>query len=82
VWLYERGNVDAFRDELSLLDWDSILNEEESIDTCDYNFTESLLTVASKCIPNKPITIRQNYLPWLDNNTKKFNEKKKKIKKN
>ena len=59
--------------------WDSILNEEESIDTCVSNFTESLLTVASKCIPNKIITIRQNDLPWLDNNTKKLMRKRKRL---
>ena len=79
MWLYEKGNFDAFRDELSQLDWDSILNEEESIDTCVSNFTESLLTVASKCIPNKIITIRQNDLPWLDNNTKKLMRKRKRL---
>ena len=70
MWLYERGNFDALQNDLSQLNWDSIVNEEESIDTCVSNLTESLLRVASNCIPNKIITVRQNDLPWLDNNTK------------
>ena len=68
VWLYDRADFDAYRNDLSITDWDNIIDNNIEIDTIVSSLTEKMIEIFSVHIPNKMVTIRQNDLPWINNN--------------
>ena len=47
-------------------DWDACFDSDNLDKICD-KWTSSFMSVASKCIPNKNVTIRPHDAPWYTN---------------
>ncbi|MCG8096969.1 MAG: hypothetical protein JAZ17_25655, partial [Candidatus Thiodiazotropha endolucinida] len=77
IYLYNRGNYEAFSNDLEETDWQSLKNND--IDTYAGNITNNIYQLANKHIPNKIIKIRQSDPPWLSNDIKKLIRKKKRF---
>ena len=81
VWLYDRADFGAYKNNLLVTDWDSIVNDNKQIDTIASELTEKLTEIATLHIPNKIVTIRQNDLPWLNNNIRQLMRKRNRLRK-
>ena len=63
IWSYDKGNYEPLRNKARDTDWDSI--RIENIDTYATNISNSILAIASECIPNKCITVKPPDPPWI-----------------
>ena len=77
IYLYDRGNYDAFSNDLVQTDWVAL--KSNNIDTYAINVTEKIQTLADKHIPNKSIKVRKSDPPWLNTNIKRLLRKKKRL---
>ena len=71
IWLYEKGNYDAYRHILNNIDWDSITDDND-LDNVAEKFTDTLIKAAEKTVPNKKVTIRPDYYPWINGKIRKL----------
>ena len=76
IWLYNQGNYDLYRTKLAAVNWDDLLNVNDSVDNNEEKLTNKLLEICSQIIPNRTITVRQNDLPWITNNIRKAMRKR------
>ena len=74
--MYDVGNYDDFRSELTNFDWNALKNE--NINTYAMNITNAILQNASKFIPNKNVLVRPHEPPWITNKIKLKIKKRKK----
>ena len=63
IWSYDKGNYELLSNKARDTDWDSL--RDENIDTYATNISNSILTIASECIPNKSITVKPSDPPWI-----------------
>ncbi|MCG8048840.1 MAG: reverse transcriptase domain-containing protein [Candidatus Thiodiazotropha endolucinida] len=77
IWLYESGNYDDLRQEVSDFDWTSICNE--NVNVYATNFTQKLLSLVANHIPSKTITVRPRDLPWMNNTIRKQMRKRNRL---
>ncbi|MCG7869675.1 MAG: endonuclease/exonuclease/phosphatase family protein [Candidatus Thiodiazotropha taylori] len=77
VWLYDRGEYDALREEISNFDWQSLKHQD--IDTYTKNVTDYIINTSKKHIPNKIVKIRKSDPPWLSSKIKRMMRKRKKL---
>ena len=69
IWSYDKGNYELLRNKARDTDWDSL--RDENIDTYATNISNSILTIASECIPNKSITVIPSDPPWITSGLKR-----------
>ena len=69
IWSYDKGNYELLRNKARDTDWDSL--RDENIDTYATNISNSILTIASECIPNKSITVKPSDPPWITSGLKR-----------
>lgn len=77
IWLYDQGNYDEFRNQLSSKDWSFINND--NTDAVADEIADTILKCASNTIPNKIVTIRPNDLPHINNNIRKLIKTRRKL---
>ena len=77
IFLYNRGNYGAFKDDLQRTDWDFL--KDGNVDIYASNFTDKILELTNKHIPNKTIKVRQSDPTWLTNEIKQLIRKKKRL---
>ena len=77
IFLYKRGNYGAFKDDLQRADWGSL--KDDNVDIYASNFTDKILELTNKHIPNKTIKVRQSDPRWLTNKIKQLIRKKKRL---
>ena len=77
IFLYDRGNYQAFKEDLQSTDWNSL--KHDNVDTYASNFTDKVLEFTNKHVPNKMIKVRQSDPSWLNNNIKRLLRKKKRL---
>ena len=65
MWTFNQGNYDDYRKELNETDWESCFNLNTFEDICRV-WTDTLLNIAKKHIPNKVVTIRPRDKPWYN----------------
>ena len=70
IWLYERGDYIKYRNTLSNIDWDAILNMD-NVDECATRLTDTIISTAKECIPNKNVLIRPSEPKWITSFIKK-----------
>ena len=75
--MYDVGNYDDFRSELTNSDWNALKNE--NINTYAMNITNTILQNASKFIPNKNVLVRPHEPPWITNEIKLKIRKRKRL---
>ena len=63
IWSYDIGNYEVLRDKAQNTDWDSL--RDDNLDTYATNISNSVLAMASECIPNKHITVKPSDPPWI-----------------
>ncbi|MEW8542639.1 MAG: reverse transcriptase family protein, partial [Candidatus Thiodiazotropha sp.] len=78
VWNYDKADFNLFRNLLSNVDWNCIINEND-IEKAVENFTNLLIQTAEKSIPNKIATIRPNEYPWINGMIRKLIRKRKRL---
>ena len=62
AWLYDKGEYDALREEISNFDWQSLKHQ----DIYTKNVTDFIVNTSKKHIPNKIVKIRKSDPPWLN----------------
>lgn len=77
IYLYNRANYDDFKDEILRTDWDSL--KDDDVDIYATNFTDKILELTNKHVPNKTIKVRQSDPTWLTNDIKRLIRKKKRL---
>ena len=77
ILLYNRGNYEACKDGLQRTDWDSL--KEDNVDKYASKFTDKILELTNKHVPNKIIKVRQSDPTWLTNEIKQLIRKKKRL---
>ena len=78
VWNYDKADFNLFRNLLSNVDWNCIIDEND-IDKSVEKFTSVLIQTAEKSIPNKIATIRPNEYPWINGLIRKLIRKRKRL---
>ena len=76
IWLYEQGDYPKYRQKISETDWAQIITPTRSIDQSATMFSTKLLDIASTCIPNKLINVRQGDIPWITSEIKRTMRKR------
>ncbi|MCP3900406.1 MAG: RNA-directed DNA polymerase [Desulfobacteraceae bacterium] len=71
MWDYRNADFQTFRKDISQFDWDSLLNVED-VDIAAELWTDKVLDIAKKSVPNKAVTIRPNDKPWYSNTLRKL----------
>ena len=64
-WTFKQGNYDDYRKELNETDWESCFNLNTFEDICRV-WTDTLLNIAKKHIPNKVVIIKPRDKPWYN----------------
>ncbi|CAC5425653.1 unnamed protein product [Mytilus coruscus] len=68
IWLYDRGDLNLFREKLSAVDWENfIIDGNNDVDLLVENFTQIILKTAAESIPNKIIIVMKTDPPWINN---------------
>ena len=53
IWLYDRGDYDAYRRILSVVNW----NDSGNVDSITRDVSSHILEATTRCIPNKYVTV-------------------------
>ena len=77
IWLYDRGDYQAFSQNIIETNWESLKNND--IDIYATNLTDKISELAQKNIPNKTVKIRQSDPTWLTSEIKKMIRKRKRL---
>ena len=77
IWLYDRGDYQAFSQNIIETNWESLKNND--IDIYASNITDKISELAKKNIPNKTVKIRQSDPTWLTSEIKKMIRKRKRL---
>ncbi|MCG8045972.1 MAG: endonuclease/exonuclease/phosphatase family protein, partial [Candidatus Thiodiazotropha endolucinida] len=72
VWNYKNVDTERLNQLIGTHDWDSVMNENCSVDEACVNFTDIFLKFCKECIPCRKVLIRQNDKPWF-NSELRFN---------
>ena len=79
IWIYDKGNYQLYREKFTEVNWDLMINTENNINDMATKLTNKILEISSETISNKVITVRQNDLPWINNNIRKLIRKRDRI---
>ena len=64
IFLYDKGDYESYRNLLSVVDWDELFRNDD-IDITTIAITNTILDAANKTIPNRYITVKKDYPPWI-----------------
>ena len=70
VWDYKHGDYERFRQQVSDMDRDTIINDDYTTNNLCINFTNKFLTIAKESIPLKTILVRHNDKSWISSELK------------
>ncbi|XP_053373951.1 uncharacterized protein LOC128546712 [Mercenaria mercenaria] len=77
IWLYDKGNYNEFRHELSLTDWNALYSQD--INVWVQNFTSYLRDLCVRFIPNRTVNIKPLEPKWLTSSIKCQIRKRKRL---
>lgn len=64
--LFNRTNIEKFKSELNILDWNNILTEKQDINANYDIFSNILIKTLNRCIPKRQIKLKNKYnKKWL-----------------
>ncbi|MES9994334.1 MAG: reverse transcriptase family protein [Candidatus Thiodiazotropha sp.] len=75
IWSYEHGDFNLLRSKADSVDWTSHQNDD--INVYANNINETIITLASECIPNRYVRIRPSDPPWITSEIKCYIRKRK-----
>ncbi len=78
MWSFDRGNYDAYRNEIKNTDWEQCFCKE-LFDVVVNSWTEKILMIARKHIPNKIVTVRPRDKPWYNAHLRLLQRQKKRL---
>ena len=78
IWLYDRGDYDAFNNILTETNWDLLFHSED-INVITEKVTGCILQAAEKTIPSRIVTIRKGGPRWLSTHIRREIRKKNRI---
>jgi hypothetical protein len=65
MWEFKNGNYNQYRQEIESTDWEFCFNHDDINTNCKY-FTDTILAIAKRHIPNKLVTVRPKDQPWYN----------------
>ena len=71
MWDFKNANFDIFRDQLTTIDFNAIIDLGDVNDACD-QFSSEVLRVAKQCIPCRTVTMRPNDKAWFTGELRKL----------
>ena len=77
MFLYDRCDYNAYRQNISTIDWDSMFTGDD-IDSITCSIRQTITDIANDTIPNRIISIRKDNPPWLTTAIKKTNSTQRK----
>ena len=75
IWKYDNGNCDLLKQYVTIVDW--LCLKSNNININAENVTSKSLEFRKLTIPNKMITLRPLYPPWINNEIRKIIRKRK-----
>lgn len=75
IWKYDNGNFELLKQYILDFDWHSLIHDD--INIYAENFTNKVLELCGKTIPNKMITVRPSDPPWFNSTIRKSIRKRK-----
>ena len=75
VYDYNLAEIDDIANELNTFDWETIFSKDD-INCVASDFTDVMIELCDKHIPNKIVTIRPQDAPWMNNLTRKLMRKR------
>ncbi|MEW8546228.1 MAG: endonuclease/exonuclease/phosphatase family protein, partial [Candidatus Thiodiazotropha sp.] len=66
IWNYKNADYDKLNNFISQYDWDSVINDNATVDDACNRFTNIFLDFCKECIPRKKVLIRPNDKPWFN----------------
>jgi hypothetical protein len=72
VWQYARGDYARLNYLYSNTSWHTDIRDEQELEHCVDHLTSQILNLASDCIPNKTVKIRDRDKPWFSRILKKL----------
>ena len=75
IWLFDKGDYNLLRSKASQFDWNSA--KDQNIDKYANNINQSIISIASHCIPNRNVTIRSQEPLWITSEIKRLIRKRK-----
>ena len=75
IWKFDNGDYDLLNRLIRNFDWSTIENDD--INVYAENFTNKLLELSERSIPNKVVTIRPSDPPWVNNSLRNAIRKRK-----
>ena len=78
MWDFKNANYSLYRDEISNTNWE-VCFEKDSINDICLAWTETLLSIAKKHIPNKLVTVRPRDKPWYNSQLRELRRQKERL---
>ena len=74
IWRFKDGNYNLYRNLLASVSWNIVIDDQfdNDVDSITDEFSNKILEIAKKCIPNRQITVRPKDPPWLSNNIRRL----------
>ena len=69
IWKYDQGDYELLKQSITDTNWNALNNG--NTDNYATDFTNMLMEIISKCIPNKTVRIKPREPPWMNNEIKK-----------
>ena len=66
IWNYKNADYDKLNKCIFQFDWDSVINDNVTVDDACNKFTSIFLEFCKECIPRKKVLIRPNDKPWFN----------------
>ena len=66
IWNYMNADYDKLNNFIFQFDWDSVINDNVTVDDACNKFTSIFFEFCKECIPRKKVLIRPNDKPWFN----------------
>ena len=66
IWNYKNADYDKLNNFIFQFDWDSVINDNVTVDDACNKFTSIFFEFCKECIPRKKVLIRPNDKPWFN----------------
>ena len=75
IWLFDKGNYNLLRSKAANFNWNSL--KSINLNHFANNINDTILSIASTCIPNRNVTIRFHEPSWITSQIKQMIRKRK-----
>ncbi|CAG2249663.1 unnamed protein product [Mytilus edulis] len=81
IWDYKNGDFDLMNQKVSRTNWEHLISDADNMNVACTNFTNSLLDIASECIPTREVVVRCDDKIWYNSNLRREMRKRDRFRK-